>query len=485
MELHTQTILFMICMAYLVMHAAIWFALSEQRSTQVRLWCASGILSGISVVLLCLRGVVSEFLFIYLGQLFMIIGNMGRVVALHMYIPKPLKNVLIFYTASNLIYFAVICSWLELDKPVEQSIMIFFGFYAVICIDYFFVGYALYKKSQTLGPRLVMIAGLTFSFTLGFKTLWVMLGLGAQGPYDPGLDQYVMMVGQFVAITLSSIGFLRIFLERREGQKLQTERNLAAAEGKAGLLAQHKQELENLLTEREEIIRQLTLSNKTAGMGALVASLAHELNQPLCAIRLNAQLVERQLEEKNIDTHAAKKFLDSVLDDNRRAANIITKLRSMFGSQPEQHERIDFDQLVEDTVSIVVPNACLKKITIRTELKAKSQITGDQTQLQQVILNLLNNAVDALSDREIDNKLIEVNTRRDDHNLILTVIDNGIGIPEELGPSIFELFKTTKAHGMGIGLWLSKAVLTAHDGEITFSSSFTSGTSFEVSLPVS
>ena len=483
MELHTQTILFMICMAYLVMHAAIWFALSEQRSTQVRLWCISGIISGISVVCLSMRGVVSEFMFIYVGQLLMILGNMGRAIALRMYIPKPLKNALIFYTFSGVVYFIVITSWLEINKPIQQSISLFFGFYTFICLDYFFVGYALYKKSQTLGPRPVMIAGLTFSLSLGFKTLWVMLGLGAQSPYEPGLDQYVMMVGQFVGITLSSIGFLRIFLERRENMKLETERNLAAAEGKAGLLAQHKNELQNLLTEREEIIRQLTLSNKTAGMGALVASLAHELNQPLCAIRLNAQLVERQLEEKDIDTLAAKKFLDSVIDDNRRAANIIKKLRSMFGSQSEQHASIDFDQLVEDTVSLVIPNAKSRQIDLRIDLQANSVITGDHTQLQQVILNLLNNAVEAFSELVIGNKFITVKTHTINNNIVLTVTDNGIGIPEELRPSIFELFKTTKAHGMGIGLWLSKAVVSAHHGEIKFSSSPAGGTCFEVNLP--
>ena len=155
----------------------------------------------------------------------------------------------------------------------------------------------------------------------------------------------------------------------------------------------------------------------------------------------------------------------------------------MFGSQSDQHERIDFDQLVEDTVSLVLPNAKSKQIDLHTDLEAKSAITGDHTQLQQVILNLLNNAVEALSEVVVDKKIITVNTRNINNNIVLTVSDNGIGIPEELRPSIFELFKTTKAYGMGVGLWLSKAVVSAHHGEIKFSSSPASGTCFEVNLP--
>jgi signal transduction histidine kinase len=362
--------------------------------------------------------------------------------------------------------------------------LMFFGFYSLICLDYFFVGLRIFQITPTLGSKLIMVAGLCFSLTLGFKALCIVFGVGAQNIYDPGIDQYVMMAGQFIAITVSNIGFLRIFLERKEKMKFQIERNLAVAEERANLFSSHKNELQNLLTEREEIIRQLTLSNKTAGMGALVASLAHELNQPLCAIRLNAQMIERQLLEENINTEAAKKFLESVIDDNRRAANIITKLRSMFGSQKDANQKIDLNELVKDTISLVTPHAHSKQIQIQTDLQSTSTFLGDQTQLQQVILNLLNNAVEATAESASKPKHIIIRTTETSKKIILQVEDNGVGIPTELKSSIFELFKTTKAHGMGVGLWLSKAVVNAHHGEIQFSSENGVGTRFEVSLPL-
>ena len=484
MQLHVQTTIFMICMAYLVLHAAIWFALSEQRNHQVRLWCVSGLLSGVAVVLLSLRDVVGEFTFIFLGQLLMVVGNIGRMIALRMYLPDPIRPAIVFHGATSVIFFLWFLAAYEAGTPDQPLALMFFGFYTFVCFDYFLVGWLVHLQSQTLGPRVLMLGGLTLSGSLGFKTVVSAMGYGAPGIYEPGIDQYVMIAGQFIAITLVNIGFLRIFLDLREQKNLQTERNLAAAEERASLFSQHKSELQNLLTEREEIIRQLTLSNKTAGMGALVASLAHELNQPLCAIRLNAQLVERKLEEPEADVLGARKFLDSVIQDNRRAANIITKLRGMFETHGKEYEAIDFDMLVVDTLSLVQPHAKAGNITVDIHLNARSVLQGDATQLQQVILNLLNNALESLSDLQQQDKRIVVKTDIHAERIRLDVSDNGPGIPDALQPSVFELFKTSKAEGMGVGLWLSKTVINAHRGDIRFYSSPDNGTRFEVDLPL-
>ncbi len=475
----------MICMAYLVVHGVIWFALSEQRNIQVWLWCSSGLLSGVAIVFLSMREQFGEFLFIYVGQLFMLAGNMGRCIALRLFLPEPVRPAVITHTLVALGYYVWLAAAYEAGTPDSALAVMFFGFYAIVCFDYFLSGYQIHPRLQTLGPQLLMIGGLAFCSSLGFKTILMAAGLGADGIYAPGVDQYVMIVGQFIAITLVNIGFLRIFLDLREQKNLETERNLAAAEAQAGLLERHRGELQSLLTEREEIIRQLTLSNKTAGMGALVASLAHELNQPLCAIRLNAQLVERKLNDPEVDVQGARKFLDSVIMDNRRAANIITKLRQMFEHSDEQHGLILFDELVRDTLALVEPRALQEKVKIAAVLTSDLKIHGDPTQLQQVILNLLNNALDALAPRAMDGKTIEVRTENKEGRLMLHVTDNGVGIPAELQPSVFELFKTNKAQGMGVGLWLSRTVINAHRGDMRFQSREGEGAHFEVELPAS
>ncbi len=485
MPLHVQTTIFMICMAYLVLHGAIWFALSEQRNAQVRLWCISGLVSGVAVVLLSLRGTISEFTFIYIAQFLMVIGNMGRTIALRLYLPSPIRPAIVFHAVAGLTYYLMLVAAYEAGTETLALSILFFGFYSIVCIDYFLVGLFLNRRSQTLGPRVLAIGGLVLSGSLGFKAGAALLGVGADDIYAPGIDQYVMIGGQFIAIALVNVGFLRIFLDLGQQKNIATERNLAAAKAHAALLFLHKKELQEILTEREEIIRQLTLSNKTAGMGVLVASLAHELNQPLCAIQLNAQLVERKLNAIDTDVDGARKFLDSVINDNRRAANIITRLRAMFEHQDIGEMTLDVHSLLRDTVALEQIRANEESVSIVTEFSDQPAIIqGDQAQLQQVILNLLNNAMDALAGVEPEQKFIYLNTTITNGQLILHVDDNGCGIPDPLHNSVFELFKTSKAQGMGVGLWLSKTVVNSHRGDIQFTSQPGEGTQFEVVLPV-
>lgn len=486
MPLHTQTAIFMICLVYLLLHASVWFALSEQQNNQLRLWCGSGILSGVAIVFLSLREQVGDLLFIHAGQLLMVLGNAGRLIALRCYLPHPIRTATIIHLAVGLGFYAWFAYSFFSGVPELTLEIAYHSFYAVVCIEYFLVGWQIRGRMQpgSLGPRVLMLGGLVLWSSLSFKAIMVAAGLGASNIYAPGIDQYVMIAGQFIAIPMINIGFLRVFLDRREQHTLQTQRSLAAAEERASLLSQHKAELQDLLIEREEIIRQLTLSNKTAGMGALVASLAHELNQPLCAIRLNTQLVERKLDSPDLDLKEAHRFLEAINADNRRAANIIAKLRNLFEHRKEGNEPVDFDALVRDTLALVESRARSENVSLRTALGADAVLNGDHTQLQQVLLNLFNNALDALGSVAQADKHIDVQTSLRGGRLHLIVQDNGPGIPALMQSSVFELFKTTKADGMGVGLWLSKTVVNAHRGDISFVSSAGQGSRFVVDLPI-
>ncbi len=486
MPLHVQTAIFMICLVYLLLHAAVWFALSEQRNNLLRLWCAGGIVSGIAVVFLSLRGILSDFWFLYVGQLMMMLGNAARCIALRMYLPNPVRNAATAHLTFGLVFYLMMAGGYTAGVSEKSLEILYHSYYSITCLDYFVVGWLL-RHSVTpgsLGPRVLMLGGAVLCLSIGFKTTMVILGLGAADFYSPGIDQYVLIAGQFIAITLLNIGFLRIFLDRREQQTLLTERSLAAAEERASLLSQHKAELQDLLIEREEIIRQLTLSNKTAGMGALVASLAHELNQPLCAIRLNTQLVERKLESPDSDMQETRRHLDSIIEDNKRAANIITKLRNLFEHRQSDNGPVDFDNLVRDTLLLIGARARTENVALRVALGSDVVLNGDHTQLQQVLLNLFNNALDALSTVAQADKHIDVRTHLRGDRLQLVVEDNGPGVPIPIQASVFDLFKTTKADGMGVGLWLSKTVVNAHRGDIRFTSAAGHGTRFEVDLPL-
>lgn len=488
LQLHPQTVIFMICMVYLVMHAVIWFALSEQRNAQVRLWSLSGLLSGIAVIPLSMRGIVSEFAFIYLGQIAMVLGNAGRCLALRMFFDRVSTRAKLFYAISSVLFLGVIIGGYEAGVSEYYLRMIYFGFYAVIVLDYFLLGYWLKGGKQSLGADLLMAAGIGLSFSLAVRAISVASNPESLDIYSQTPDQTLMVLGQFICIPLSNIGFLRIFLEGREKRSLQAERELAVSEARQLMLSRHQEELTHLLHEREEIIRQLTLSNKTASMGALVASLAHELNQPLCSIRLNTQLVERLLFKQpgveGSEDSEIHRLIDALNRDNRRAADIIVKLRKLFEDRSGALGIIDLGEVLRDSLMLVRPYAQSKQVDIKIGEISECRLNGDQTQLQQVVLNLLNNAIEAASESLTTPGRVSVSLECVQNQILLTVEDNGAGISADIRDSVFELFKSTKADGMGVGLWLSKTVVNAHRGDIHFSSVPGEGTRFEVRLPL-
>lgn len=485
LQLHPQTIILMICMVYLVMHAVIWFALSEQRNAQVRLWSLSGLLSGIAIIPLSMRGIVSEFAFIYIGQIPMVIGNAGRCLALRMFFERVSARSLWFYAISTIFFLGVIIGGYESGVSEHYLRTIYFGFYAFILIDYFLLGYWLKAGRRSLGCDLLMAAGIGLSISQGVRAIGIAVNPESMDIYAQTPDQILMVLGQFICIPLANIGFLRIFLEGREQRRLQAERELAASEEREILLGRHRQELQHLLHEREEIIRQLTLSNKTAAMGALVASLAHELNQPLCSIRLNTQLVERLLQDRpGSDNDGLRALMESLNRENRRAADIIVKLRKLFADRSGAVGEVDLDEVIRDCVSLVTPYAQAKRVELILDTEGICRLNGDQTQLQQVVLNLLNNAIEAAEASVSGAGKVNVRTRCTGARVSLVVDDNGPGISEDIQDSVFELFKSTKAEGMGVGLWLSKTVVNAHRGDIQFSSVPGEGSRFEVRLPV-
>jgi signal transduction histidine kinase len=489
MHLDTQTTIFMTCFVYLILHGAIWLALQEYRSFQVKLWCASGMFSGMAVVLLSMRGLIPDFLFLYVAQLLMLAGNGGRMVALRMYLlPESQNRAYWVYSIACIAYFMVFVYLTAVLKADWTALILFNAFYAVLCFDYFRIGLKLHRKRESLGAKLLMWGGLVLSVSLGVRTIGVLLGGSIDEIYQPSWHQAIMVVGQFIAITLCNIAFLRIFLEIAEQEKLALAHELTLTNERADEVQRTSLILKQLLEEREEIIRQLTLFNKTAGMGALVASLAHELNQPLNVIQTNAgmiQLVLNEHESKLDQDPRIDKAMAGLRKANHRAATIISTLRNMFGHGRKTISVFDFNELVNDVLLLTQPTLNQHGIEMQLQLHPQAlKFTGDKSQLQQVLLNLMTNAMEAFPAELEGVKNITVQTSLENDRIVMTVTDNGLGISPEIEADIFELLRTNKESGMGIGLWLSKTIIDSHQGSISFATRVNQGTKFAVKLPL-
>jgi signal transduction histidine kinase len=332
-----------------------------------------------------------------------------------------------------------------------------------------------------------MWGGLSLSSTLAVRTLGVYLAGSIDDIYAPSWHQAVMVIGQFLGITLCNIAFLRVFLEIAERQKMAVAHELTLTNERADAMQRTSLNLKQLLEEREEIIRQLSLFNKTAGMGALVASLAHELNQPLTVIQMNTDMIELVLNDK-AGQHQQDTSIDHAMSGlrkaNQRAATIITTLRNMFGSGRKIITTFDFNDLVRDVVLLCQSSLQRQSIELQVQLQPQAlNITGDKSQLQQVLLNLITNASEAFPSSFQGVKLISVQTQLEDNHILLSVADNGGGIAPEIEAMVFELLRTSKDTGMGIGLWLSKTIVESHQGQISFTTALGQGTRFKVALP--
>lgn len=245
-------------------------------------------------------------------------------------------------------------------------------------------------------------------------------------------------------------------------------------------------EIKRLLHEREGLITSLLKVNKTAATGALSASIAHELNQPLGASNLNIQFLQKRLAEGVLTSEQTKEVLDALLFDNQRAATIIRSLRSIFSDGKIGVEAVDMNELIESVLKITNPEIHAKNIQVHLRLDAKSLIHVNRSEIQQVLLNLINNAIQSLSEAIQTSKIIQIESRDVDNGVEVIVSDNGSGIDVQMQSHLFELLaESSKKSGMGLGLWLCQHIITRHGGVIRYQDGAHGGAQFIFTLPLS
>jgi signal transduction histidine kinase len=251
-------------------------------------------------------------------------------------------------------------------------------------------------------------------------------------------------------------------------------------------LARSKEENEKIITllnEKEHLIYGLMKANKTAATGALSASIAHELNQPLGASSLNIQFLKMKLEHGALNPDLGKEILDALEEDNKRAATIVRSLRSIFTEGEPNAQKVRLGDLISKVLAIVKPELKSKDIQIQLRIDDGLMIRINSSDIEQVILNLLNNASQALFDSEAQPRQITIEAIKSGKWVQFSVSDNGAGVPQEFKPQLFELLSTTKQAGMGIGLWLCKHIVTKYGGSIHYEDAFGGGARFVVELP--
>jgi PAS domain S-box-containing protein len=232
---------------------------------------------------------------------------------------------------------------------------------------------------------------------------------------------------------------------------------------------------------REELAHMARIST----MGELAGALAHEINQPLSAIMSNAQAAKRYLDAPNPDMKEVRDILRDIVKEDARAGEVINRLRMLLKKSKTELESLDLNSIFEETIGLLHSDAVIRDIYLSTELGAGLPLVpGDRIQLQQVALNLILNAFEAMNDQPRGKRRVLIRTMRKDSEILAAVADSGGGIPPGETEKIFKPFYTTKPQGLGMGLSISRSIINRHQGRIWAENNPDRGATFYFSLPV-
>jgi signal transduction histidine kinase len=225
--------------------------------------------------------------------------------------------------------------------------------------------------------------------------------------------------------------------------------------------------------------------NRASALGQLVASLAHEMNSPLAAVLSNAEAAQRLMEPSARDDEEVRASLTDIVADVTRASDVLLRIRGMLGeAEAWAPAPLQVDAVIRDALRLVKAEARDREIALEADVApGLSPVTGDRVQLVQVILNLVLNAIDAVSGLPEPRRRVRVSAEASGADVLLRVEDWGPGVPWDLADRVFEPFFTTKPGGLGMGLAIIRSIVEAHDGTIALAKRAGGGAAFEIVLP--
>jgi PAS domain S-box-containing protein len=234
----------------------------------------------------------------------------------------------------------------------------------------------------------------------------------------------------------------------------------------------------------EEQRRELAHLSRVASLGELSGALAHELNQPLAAILANARAGQRIMRQEGPDLGELRDILEDIALDDRRAGEVIGRLRSLLKKEEARPTEVNLNDLVDEVTALLHSDLIRRRVSTRTHLAPSlPPVLGERVELQQVLMNLVTNACDAMIGKPANQRLLTISTSVTPEGLVLlSVEDQGEGIPTARLDQIFDAFFTTKHNGLGLGLAICRSILTAHGGRLWAANNAAAGATFHLTL---
>jgi C4-dicarboxylate-specific signal transduction histidine kinase len=240
--------------------------------------------------------------------------------------------------------------------------------------------------------------------------------------------------------------------------------------------------LDELIVPR---MSELRVTNRRAIAGQLSASIAHEINQPLAAIALSGSAALRWLSLKKPDLNEVRSCLERMVADTHRAAKVVDAVRAMYKKDVQSKSMFDLSELVAETLDLLRTEIVKHDVTVRkVETEMLPRVCADRVQLQQVLINLIKNAIDAMSSVNNRSRILHIQTELTRAEVIISVGDSGAGLAPSDVDNIFAPFFTTKPQGMGIGLSICRSIIERHGGRLRAIPGNSHGAVFQFTMPI-
>lgn len=441
---------------------------SDNINPSKKLWLTALTLIATSFTLFALASTVSLFLLTLANTFFVASFIYFGLFCRSLNAPIP-KNVNIVVLA-GLLAFAVLFEYLRQKGSFVERV----GVVALIGVSCLIWELIELRHSKATGSTQLRFLNYTIVIELiltaaRLLALYIDGGLSTPNLYQEGVISASTRWAWLGISVLSYVAVLGYWLEKLSIENMQ--------------VAQENEKITGLLKEKERLIYSLLKANKTAATGALSASIAHELNQPLGASIINIQFLKMKLEKGSLNPEECKEILASLEADNHRAATIVKSLRSIFTEGESNTQKVQLGDLISSVLDIVKPDLNNKNIQTQLHVDDDLVIMVNPSEIEQVILNLINNAAQSFASSETLPRRIVIEAHKAGTSVQLNVSDNGPGVSPEFRPYLFELLNTTKQTGMGLGLWLCKHIVTRYSGSIHYEDAVGGGAKLRVELP--
>ena len=328
-----------------------------------------------------------------------------------------------------------------------------------------------------VGPGLLAttISTLAFHYTFLHSKFW----LGQKPPEMPRLFMF-FIANLFIALVSAAQRNAKESLRRTRDDLERTVHDLQITNEALHVESRERKQAEDALRQAQA---DLARANRVTSMGELAASLAHEVNQPIAAAVTNASTCLRWLSRDQPDLEEARAAASRIVQDGKRASEIVKRVRQLFKKDTLQRELVDINEVIREMILLLRSETIQFAVLVRLELATDlPDFMGDRVQLQQVLMNLMTNSIDAMKDVDGTRELTIQSQRFEDGQLLISVSDTGVGLPSQQADKIFNSFFTTKTQGTGMGLSISRSIVESHGGRLWAGANSPRGANFYFTL---